>query len=61
MPPHLKKSINQAHLDTGTYEQIVSHFEAELELTGLEAPDELQINAVMQQGTQQNPEKPKPT
>ena len=25
MPPHLKKSINQAHLENGTYEQIVTH------------------------------------
>ena len=29
-PPHLKKSINQAHLENGTYEQIVSHLEREL-------------------------------
>ena len=32
MPPHLKKSINQAHLENGTYEQIVTHLERELEL-----------------------------
>ena len=44
MPPHLKKSINQAHLENGTYEQIVSHLERELELNGLEAPDEMPIN-----------------
>ena len=25
MPPHLRKSKNQAHLENGTYEQIVSH------------------------------------
>ena len=25
MPPHLKKSINQAHLKNGIYEQIVTH------------------------------------
>ena len=31
MPPHLKKSINQAHLENGTYEQIMSHLEKELE------------------------------
>ena len=37
MPPHLKKSINQAHLENGTYEQIVSHPERELEQNGLEA------------------------
>ena len=61
MPPHLKKSINQAHLENGTYEQIVSHVERELELNGLEAPDEMQINTVTQQATKQNPEKPKPT
>ena len=61
MPPHLKKSINQAHLENGTYEQIVSHLERELELNGLEAPDEMQINTVMHQDTQQNSEKPKPT
>ena len=30
MPPHLKKSINRAHLENGTYEQIVSHLEREL-------------------------------
>ena len=61
MPPHLKKTINQAHLENGTYEQIVSHLERELELNGLEAPDEIQLNAVMQQDTQQNTGKPKPT
>ena len=61
MPRYLKKSINQAHLENGIYEQILSHFEREIELHGLEAPDELQINIVTHQGTQQNSEKPKPT
>ena len=51
MPPHLKKSINQAHLESGTYEQIVTHLERELDLNGPEAPDELQINNVNQQIT----------
>ena len=60
-PPHLKKSINQAHLENGAYEQIVSHLEKELELNGLEAPDEMQINTVTQQASQQNSEKSKPT
>ena len=27
MPPHLKKSINQAHLENGTCEQIVTHLQ----------------------------------
>ena len=61
MPPHLKKSINQAHLENGTYEQSVSHLEKGLELNGLEAPVEMQINTVTQQATQQNSGKPKPT
>ena len=60
MPPHLKKSINQAHLENDTYEQIVSHLERELELNGLEAPDEMPINTVTQQPLQQNSDKPKP-
>ena len=46
MPPHLKKSINQAHLENGTYEQIVTHLERELELKSLEYPDETQMNPV---------------
>ena len=60
MPPHLKKLINQAHLENGTYEQIVTHVERELELNGLEAPDELPINNVSQQPTNTNADRPKP-
>ena len=61
MPPRLKKSINQAHLENGTYEQIVSHLERELELNGLEATDEMPINTVTQQAPQQNCNNPRPT
>ena len=46
MPPHLKKSINQAHLENGTCELIVTHLERELELNSLEYPDETQMNTV---------------
>ena len=46
VPPHLKKSKNQAHLENGTYEQIVTHLEKELELNSLEYPDETQMNLV---------------
>ena len=46
MPPHLKKSINQAHLENGTYEQIVTHLKWELELNSLEYLDESQMNTV---------------
>ena len=51
MPPRLKNSANQGHLENGTYEQIVTHLERELELKGLEAPEELKINTVSQQPT----------
>ena len=61
MPPHLKKSINQAHLENGTYEQIVSHLERELELKGLEAIDEMPIKTVTQQAPQQNSNQPRLT
>ena len=54
MPPHLKKSINQSHLENDTCERIVSHLEKELELSGLETPNELQRNTVTQQTIQQN-------
>ena len=61
MPPHLKKSNNQAHLENGTYEQIVSRLQKELEINGLEAPDETPINTVTQQPPQKNTNMPRPT
>ena len=36
LPPHLKRSINTAYLENGTYDEIVQHLERELELNGLE-------------------------
>ena len=45
MPPHLGKSINQTHLEDGTYEQIMTHLEGEIELS-LESLDETQVNTV---------------
>ena len=41
MPPHLKKSIIQAYLENGTYDQIVKHLEREMELNVLEADEPL--------------------
>ena len=61
MPARLKKSINQAHLGNGTYEQTVSHLERESELDVFEDPDEMPINTVTQQAPQQNSNKTKPT
>ena len=45
-PPQLKKLLSPAHLENGTFEQIVTHLIRDLELNGLEALDELQINTV---------------
>ena len=39
LPPHLKRSVNTAYLENGTYEEIVQHLERELELNGLEGDD----------------------
>ena len=61
MPPHLKKSINQALLENGTYEQIVTHLERELELNGLETSDELQINTVSHNTGNVNADRTTPT
>ena len=61
MPPHLKKSINQAHLENGTSEQIVTHLERELELNSVEALDELQINTVSHNTANVNADRTKPT
>ena len=39
LPPHLKRSINQAYLENGTNKQIIRHLEREMELNGLESED----------------------
>ena len=57
MPPYLSNSINQAHLEKGTYEHFVSYLEREIEFNGLEAPGELHLNTVTQQATKSNPMK----
>ena len=53
----LRKSINQAHLENGTYEQIVLKG-SWTEWFG--SPRWIAIKTVTQQATQQNSEKPKP-
>ena len=57
-PPHQKKSKNQAHLEDGTYEQIVSHRGKLLQRKRVEGPDENQTNAVRQHATKSNPKNP---
>ena len=62
LPPHLKRSLNLAHLENGTYDQIVAHLERELELSGLENDGELTIptmTTVPLNDNQQNTEQTK--
>ena len=48
MHPHLQKSINKANLENGLYEHIVTQPEKKLEISSLQASDDLQMNTVMQ-------------
>ena len=62
LPPHLKRSLNLAYLENGTYDQIIAHLERELELSGLEHDGELTIptmTAVPPNDNQQNTEQTK--
>ena len=62
LPPHLKRSLNLAYLENGTYDQKVAHLERELELSGLENDGELKIptmTAVPPNDNQENTEQTK--
>ena len=62
LPPHLKRSLNLAYLENGTYDQIVAHLERKLELSGLENDGELTVptmTAVPPNDNQQNTEQTK--
>ena len=48
-------------MENGTYEKIVTHFERELELNCLEAPDELKVFTVTQHDSKTNADSPIPT
>ena len=51
LPPHLKRSVNTAYLENGTYEEIVQHLERELELNGLEGENAPAITISTTQNT----------
>ena len=62
LPTYLKRSLNLAYLEKGTYDQLVAHVERELELSGLENDGEMTIpimTAVPPTHNQQNTEKAK--
>ena len=41
LPPKLKRSVNMARLENGSYDEIVAHLERELELNALEDSDDI--------------------
>ena len=51
LPPKLKRSVNIARLENGTYEEIVPHLERELELNALEESDDLPISTMASAST----------
>ena len=62
LPPHSKRSLNLAYLENGTYDQIVDHFERELQLSGMDNDWELTIPtmaAISPNDYQQNAEQTK--
>ena len=53
LPPKLKRSVNMARLENGSYNEIVAHLERELELNALEESDDLPM-ASMTSSTPKN-------
>ena len=54
LPPKLKRSVNMARLENGTYEEIVAYLERELELNALEESDDLPIATMASASTSNN-------
>ena len=54
LPPKLKRSVNAARLENGTYEEIVAHLERELELNALEESDDLPMATMASSSTSNN-------
>ena len=51
LPPKLKRSVNMARLENGSYDEIVAHLERELELNALEESDDLPITTMTSSST----------
>ena len=54
LPPKLKRSVNMARLENGTYEEIVAHLERELELNASEESDDLPMATMASASTSHN-------
>ena len=51
LPPKLKRSVNMARLENGSYDEIVAHLERELELNALEESDDLPMATMTSSST----------
>ena len=51
LPPKVKRSVNMARLENGTYEEIVAHLERELEFNAMEESDDLPISTMASAST----------
>ena len=51
LPPKLKRSVNMARLENGTYEEIVADLEREFELIALEESDDLPMATMASEST----------
>ena len=58
-PQNIKKSVNNAYLENGTYDQIIKHIEREVELNGL-VSDELLVKKTMSATKTNDNQKGKP-
>ena len=54
LPPKLKRSVNMARLENGTYEEIVAHLERELDFNALEESDDLPMATMTSASTNQS-------
>ena len=60
MPPHLKRVLNQARLETETYDTMVQHLEKEMELNGLSDPIDNNVTGIHQIDAQEQQQAPTP-
>ena len=51
LPPKLKRSVNMARLENGSYDEIVAHLKRELELNALEESDDLPMATMTSSST----------
>ena len=51
LPPKLKRSVNMARLENGSYNEIVAHLERELEVNALEESDDLPMATMTSSST----------